>query len=187
MIGKGKKRTSITSFFQKSSPPKSIPHALAPGPSCLPSTVTIKPLSIAPKSPETLRDAPTNFQALSPAVNLDSLTPLARLTSSLQSLVCSYSSAIPEATAVSDIARVTGDPCDLVSDPDEAWEMLNPIIHSVFGYQANPDTVRHLVRRGQFGIEGFCDWVMACAKKLHVDSALLEPKVQLLLEATQTA
>jgi hypothetical protein len=48
---------------------------------------------------------------------------------------------------------------------DEIWEEnINPILHDVIGWG---DTVSELalkVRRGLYGMEGFCKWAKTCIK-----------------------
>lgn len=189
-ISKNKAKTTITNFFRKASPPKALPVSAA-GPSRLSSIIKgAKPTSPIQKS----FDKASTPKASTPPKSVAIPNPLEEatssstsLTKSLRHLAVQLPHSFPIAKPTSVISAVTGDPCLLVSDPLEAWEILNPIIHSVFGYQSTANSIAHLVERGPFGLDGFCDWVDACIEKLNVDEALLEPKVLLLLEATQRA
>ncbi|KAE9394828.1 hypothetical protein BT96DRAFT_998151 [Gymnopus androsaceus JB14] len=184
-ISKSKAKTTITNFFRKASPPKILPESAA-GPSRLSSIITVKgarPTSPILKSLDKASAPPKSIPIPNPLEGTASSST--GLTKPLRHLAVQLPLSVPIAEPTSAISAVTGDPCLLVSDPVEAWEILNPIIHSVFGYQSTADSIAHLVKRGPFGLDGFCNWVDACVEKLNVDEALLEPKVLLLLEATQ--
>ena len=68
---------------------------------------------------------------------------------------------LPETVAVglpSDELAVFFTPAkDFVEDGQDAWEdVVNPTLDRVFGFGATADSIRALIRRGPYGMDGVC-------------------------------
>lgn len=87
------------------------------------------------------------------------------------------------ATADDALARFSGDPSAGVSEVDEAWEMVDQVLNGVIGYGVSVEKVAAIIRRGSLGMDGLCNWLDVCVRKLKIGGALLEGKVQRLMSA----
>ena len=66
---------------------------------------------------------------------------------------------------------------------DEDWEVLNPVMHSFFGWSDTAETLATKVRRGPHGVHGVCEVIEFFVTKCKLDFALVERKLSILEEA----
>lgn len=92
-------------------------------------------------------------------------------------------SSIPFATAEDVLARFSGVPSVDPTEYDDPWEMADRALNPVVGYGCSVSEIASIIRRGEKGVEGLCNWMELCVSSLHIDPALLEGKAGRLLEA----
>ena len=119
-------------------------------------------------------ELPTTAPEVSLGVNM--ITQLQVATSRLPNM-------IPLATSTDELARFSGDLEEASGICDDPWEMIDQSLNAVLGYGRTTADIMGLVRRGPNGMDGLCNWLSVCITKLNIDLALLEGKVQRLLDA----
>jgi hypothetical protein len=75
---------------------------------------------------------------------------------------------VPEGTIADELANLSGDFSLEVAnvEPDELWEYINKATDRVFGYGMGTQELSALIRRGQYGMDGVCDWLERAVIKL---------------------
>jgi hypothetical protein len=91
----------------------------------------------------------------------------------------------------SSVFDVFGEPVaaleDAITQGDELWERLNPLIHGVFGYGMVIDEVAVKIKAvGRDGIGKFCEFVRYFVEERGVSYELFESKVELVKEGIRT-
>lgn len=148
------------------------------------------------------RDPPQPFQAPSApqllAPNTPTLTPAgpsraprigtsgvtstqAHRSHLLVSRLRTTSARLPE----SDLFAVfSGDPRDSIEADDDPWEsVIDPCLNRVIGFGVSTRQIADLIRRGPYGIDGFCRWIEICMIELEVSPELLEMKLERIFDA----
>jgi len=69
------------------------------------------------------------------------------------------------------------------ADDNEVWEVVNPSLDRLLGFGRSKINVRALLRRGQQGLSGLHGFLEYLVKERGVGGALLEGKINLLLDA----
>lgn len=73
---------------------------------------------------------------------------------------------------------------DFVEDGQDAWEeVVNPLLDRVLGFGATADSIRALIRRGPYGMDGVYRYLVSCVFDLKISAGLFEGKVERLLQA----
>jgi len=72
--------------------------------------------------------------------------------------------------------------CMGVAD-DEIWETVNPGLDRFLGFGKSSDEVRSVIRRGERGVESFCQYLTYLVEEKGVKGSLLEGKITLLVDA----
>ena len=125
-------------------------------------------------------------------INVDSLpgtshtaasTPTAGLLASISLVASRLPTAVPLATSTDVLAQFHGDPAQQIEDGDDAWETIDRTLNRVIGYGQTMEDIAAIIRRGPFGIDGFIGWLRSCITTLKIDEALLENKVQRVIDA----
>ena len=89
---------------------------------------------------------------------------------------------VPLATAADTLAQFSADPI-IDGDDEDAWQMVDRTLNRIIGYGATIEEISALIRRGKFGMDGLCIWLEKCVSTLRIEEALLENKVNRLVEA----
>jgi hypothetical protein len=97
--------------------------------------------------------------------------------------VSNLSDSVALAKPSDDIARFSGDPEDESYSYEDPWEMVDNALNLLVGYRKSTAEVVGLIRRGQSGIDGLCNWLEICLNKLNIDAVLLEGKVTRIKDA----
>ncbi|KAF8198428.1 hypothetical protein BJ912DRAFT_1074363 [Pholiota molesta] len=189
-------KKNLLSFFMKTS--ASIPAAsansstavnVAPAPLGAPSTT---PLTAQSSSPSTIPKAPSEsishtIPHVSSSQNPPSITtnesdgPLLR---ELHRAIVSLPSTIPLATSSGALAGFAYNPTAFLEDGQDAWEeVVNPALDRVLGFGADAASIRALVYRGDYGMDGLYRYLQACVSDLKIDAGLFEGKIRRLIEA----
>jgi hypothetical protein len=77
----------------------------------------------------------------------------------------------------------SGDPTLEVKEGSNPWESLDPVLNIVIGYSASIQEITGIIRHGDYEIDGMYRWLKKCVTVLNIDEALLEKKVQCLIDA----
>jgi hypothetical protein len=92
---------------------------------------------------------------------------------------------IPLADENHPLAIFSGNPTDHINANLDDWEdILNPMIHRAFGYGATVESEQVLAglgRRGQYGLDGFYQFMDYFVVHRGLQGGLLEGKVNILL------
>lgn len=92
---------------------------------------------------------------------------------------------VPVGVNSDDLAAFSGNPAALIGPDDEPWEILDQVLNRLVGYGATPEGISTVIRWGPLGMDGMYNWVKACIEDLHIGEALLEGKIQRLVEAME--
>jgi hypothetical protein len=66
---------------------------------------------------------------------------------------------------------------------EEIWEFVNPILDRMLGFGRTPEDIRTVLRRGERGVRGLCDFLEYLVEEKGVVGGLLEGKINVLLLA----
>jgi hypothetical protein len=133
-------------------------------------------------------------------IDVDAISPTspcnqtgASATSSAHPLItrlCALSSRLPKIVPIGQesdpFAVFSGDPRDsIVADSDDdPWEsVIDPALNRVIGFGVSTRQIADIMRRGHFGIDGFCQWIKICMVELEISPALLEMRLERVFDA----
>lgn len=168
----GKKQAPITSFF---GPPKPASPELHHG-------------SLSPSTTEALRlsqvliiDVDAEF-ADSESTAIPNGHPLL---SRLRALTSSLPLSVPIGLSTDVLACFAQDPRVLLLPGQDAWEeLIDPTYNRAIGFGKSTAEIQGLIRRGKFGMDGFCDWTTVCFELLLDKApALLELRLEKIIQA----
>ncbi|KAL1658019.1 hypothetical protein GGF50DRAFT_68089, partial [Schizophyllum commune] len=75
-----------------------------------------------------------------------------------------------------------------VNSPAEAWEVLDPALNRIFGYGTTAESAAAIIRRGDYGMSGVVRIMEIFVENYEgIDGALLEGKIQCMVEAIEHA
>ena len=76
------------------------------------------------------------------------------------------------------------DPTTMVQPGNDPWEdVVNPTYNRVIRFGRSALDIAGLIRRGQYGMEGFCNWSEACIERLDILPSLLEGRLGKVMQA----
>ncbi|KAF9536471.1 hypothetical protein CPC08DRAFT_771554, partial [Agrocybe pediades] len=114
-------------------------------------------------------------------------SPPNRQTPSPLSLLKQVISTLPDtvqtATPNDYLARYASNPRDELDDDSDVWEMADHALNVSFGFGKTAEEISSYVRRGQYGMDAVFQWMERLVKELGVSEALLEGKVERIIEA----
>lgn len=181
-----KKATPITSFFQRTGP-SIIPSMLA-HPSL--SAVAAPPvLSMEPSIP--LRCQSLTPESVDDEGSLDVvLVSTARSAHCLLKSLVMYSTNLPQSIPLgvpSDlIAGFSQAPASHLVQGKEAFhQVASQTYREAFGNDRTPIEIASMIRRGRYGMDGFCSWTAACLNDMLIPSELMVPTLELVISALQ--
>ena len=61
--------------------------------------------------------------------------------------------------------------------------MIDKALNHVIGYGMTATEIENIIRRGQYGMDGMLSWLEGCVYTFKMDEALLENKVECLINA----
>jgi hypothetical protein len=68
---------------------------------------------------------------------------------------------------------------------DELWENVNPALDRMLGFGQSSNEIQDLIRRGQFGVQGLCEYLEVLVEEAGVVGGLLEGKVSAVVGAIE--
>lgn len=90
---------------------------------------------------------------------------------------------VPIGTPEDKFACFHSDPREDLQPGDDAWETLVHPALVLIGYNEQSPVITQYVRRGKWGMDGFCQWIEVCMRELKVPADLLETKLNRLCDA----
>lgn len=90
---------------------------------------------------------------------------------------------VPIGTSEDKFACFHGDPCEGLRPGEDAWETLVHPALVLIGYNKQSPLIAQDIRRGKWGMDGFCQWIEVCVRELKVSASLLEMKLDRLCDA----
>jgi hypothetical protein len=115
-----------------------------------------------------------------PASNTRAVNILAALEKAIGNLP-----ALPEARESDEIAVFSENiPTDLVKE--DAWEYLDPILNRFLGFNRTAESISDALRGGTRGLRAMVQYLREFVNRYHIDGALLEGKIQRLVNVIQT-
>jgi len=109
---------------------------------------------------------------------------LDRLRDAIGNIPCS----VPEANSSDELAgynRSTALSACSGIPQDEIWENINPGLDRMLGFGRPKGEIQELVRRGEMGVQGFCEYLKVLVDEGGIVGGLIEGKVSALVEAIE--
>jgi hypothetical protein len=104
--------------------------------------------------------------------------------------LCALSSQLPEDIPIGQesdpFAIFSGDPQESIvaNSNDDPWEyVVDPALNRVIGFGVSARQIADIIKRGPFGIDGFCQWIKICMVELEVSPVLLEMRLVRVFDA----
>ena len=92
---------------------------------------------------------------------------------------------LPDASESDEIAVFSGNvPTDLTKD--NAWEYLDPMLNRFLGFNRTAESIYNELRGGAQGLSAMVRYLEDFVRRYEVDGALLEGKIERLVNAIQT-
>jgi hypothetical protein len=106
------------------------------------------------------------------------------LLSQLRTLTASLPVSIPIGKRDEAFGCFAINPEDLVLPGQDAWEdVIDPTFNRVIGFGKSTPEIAALIRRGEYGMDGFCKWTTACIEQLGIPSSVLEMRLEWVMHA----
>ncbi|KAK0207725.1 hypothetical protein IW262DRAFT_1302599 [Armillaria fumosa] len=186
-----KKHFSITTFFKTQNSLKSVPTSTATlsasatslgAPALLLTRANLSasdPQEWTSVTAELHISSPTMTGTQLPALLDPGLALLLRIHDRVPLLPDSVDIGTPD----DELAQFSVNPSPEMEDRDsDAWVYVHDTLTPLFGYNASVETIQSLIRQGNYGIEGLCNWIESSIVNLGVDGALLEGKLNTILQ-----
>jgi hypothetical protein len=87
------------------------------------------------------------------------------------------------ATPEDELFRFSGDAFEQFRDYEDAWEGVDKELNAVIGWSRTPEEIMRIIRRGRLGMDGLCNWLETCVRRLGIHGNLLEGKCERLIAA----
>lgn len=179
----------ISNFFiTRRDPPPSYQAPLAPQ-LLAPKTPTPTPASTSRTVLSTDNKGVIDVDAISPP-SLCNRTGVSGMTSThpLMTRLRTISTHLPESVPVGQesepFAVFSGDSRDSIMADEDPWEsVIDSCLNRVIGFGASTCQIADIIRRGPFGIDGFCQWIEICLVELQISSELLEMRLERVFDA----
>jgi hypothetical protein len=180
------KPEAITSFF---GPPKpACPPSLLPLPSDrsrsqVDSEADKEVVDITTLENLPLPTTPKGTSTASPTLT-ESESPQLYLLSRLRVLTKNLPLSVPIGRPDEPLACFAVNPKDLIQPGQDAWEdIIDPTFNRVVGFGMTIIDIAQVIRRGEYGMDGFCNWTSSCLEHLNIAPSLLEIRLDRVMQA----
>jgi hypothetical protein len=178
------KSQSLMTWFQKSTvkskvAASSTPMLLNDLPSSSSLAIAVGSKSLA----DSIRVSDDEVHVVDPELALVHQSPPSALFQSLRNCIDTLPTTVEIASKTDLLAHFSGDPVLEIEEGSDPWENLDPALNIVVSYGASVREIAGIIRRGDYGMDGMYRWLKKCVAVLKVDEALLEMKVQCLIDA----
>jgi hypothetical protein len=177
----------ISNFFVKRRDPPP-PYQALPAPQLLaPKPPTSTPSSSLCADLSTDNIDVIDVDVISPSCNQTSasgITSTHPLMTRLRTISMHLPKSVPVGQESEPFAAFSGDPRDSIMADDDPWEsVIDPCLNRVIGFGASTRQIADIIRRGPFGIDGFCQWIEICLVELEISPELLEMRLERVFDA----
>ena len=102
----------------------------------------------------------------------------------LRALAASLPPSVPVGDQDEPFACFAAKPEALILPGQDAWEdIIDPTYNRVVGFGKSVPEIAALIRRGNYGMDGFCNWTTACIERMGIASSLLEARLDRVMQA----
>jgi hypothetical protein len=176
-----KKPTAITKFFKPE--PSTAISARVVG--TLSSQSSTKDVVI---DIDSIQDSPVPGRAITIPGPSDShfFQPEAKptLLTRLHTLAVNLPLSIPIGSQDEPLGCFAVNPKDLILADQDAWEdVIDPMFNQVIGFGKSTLEIAAFIRRGEYGMDGFCKWTAVCVEQLGIPLSLLEMRLERVIQA----
>jgi hypothetical protein len=106
------------------------------------------------------------------------------LLSRLRILTANLPLSVPIGRQGEPLACFAVNPENLVQAGQDAWEdVVDPTFNQVIGFGRTTVEIAGFIRRGEYGMDGFCNWTEICLERLHIAPSLLEMRLERVAQA----
>ncbi|KAF8160309.1 hypothetical protein BJ912DRAFT_1151048 [Pholiota molesta] len=122
----------------------------------------------------------TRTAAIFPQPDLSNQHPLLR---HLRHVIDTLPSSVPEGVQSDALAAYSSLP---VIDPDDdegPFHSIDSALNRIIGFGATAASLKPLIRRGQFGMDGLFRYLRVCIEDIKIEPVLLEGKIERLVDA----
>jgi hypothetical protein len=75
-------------------------------------------------------------------------------------------------------------PEDLILPGQDLWEdVIDPTFNRVIGFGKSTPKIAALIRCGEYGMDGFCNWTTACVECLGIPLSVLKMRLDRVMQA----
>ena len=176
-----KKPTTITKSFAP--PPKSQPPQRNPSSASLSEitggakeiTIDVDTLQASLVDATSAEGIPEPGASISGSIQDN---PCTALLSRLYALTANLPQSIPIGSQNEPFGCFAVNPQDLILPGQDAWEdVIDPTFNRVIGFGKSTPEIAALIRRGEYGMDGFFNWTMLCIEHLGILTSLLETRL----------
>lgn len=111
--------------------------------------------------------------------------PSASIMTRLRQSITRLPPTVPKATPEHPLARFFSLPQVNPSSGDQ-WEVVNPILNRLIGVDIGMTEMKTLICVGPYGLDALCNWLDAYLSANCIQEALLEPKINRLIDVMTT-
>jgi hypothetical protein len=188
-----KQSKNLTSFFGKTT--KSHPPSpRLPVPLPLPPTTSVIDVDSQQTNVEssgskgvidmTLEDSTLSSNEISLSTVSNGRSMLQRF----RALVSNLPPSVPTACPTDVLAQFGGDLLAMarpvINAGEDPWEVvIDPLLNRTIGYGKSVVQIAEIVKRGDLGMDGFCNWISVCLDELKISPSLLEMKLERIFDA----
>jgi hypothetical protein len=111
-------------------------------------------------------------------------SPQPDLLSRLRVLTANLPLSVPIGRPDEPLACFAVNPKDLIQPGEDAWEdIIDPTFNRVIGFGKTTIDIAESIRRGTYGMDGFCNWTGSCLEHLNISPSLLEVRLDCIMQA----
>jgi hypothetical protein len=188
-----KQSKNLTSFFRKTMKPHP-PSPRLPVPLPLPPTTSVIDVDSQQSNVEssgskgvinmTFEDSTISCNEISRSTVSNSHSMLQQF----RALVSNLPPSVPTACPTDVLAQFGGDLLAMarpvIDAGEDPWEVvIDPLLNRTIGYGKSVVQIAEIVKRGDLGMDGFCNWISVCLDELNISPLLLEMKLERVFDA----
>ena len=111
-------------------------------------------------------------------------SPQLNMLSRLRALIANLPLSVPVGQLDEPLACFAVNPKDLILPGQDAWEdVIDPTFNQVIGFGKTTIDIAKVIRRGEYGMDGFYNWTASCLEHLNIAPSLLEIRLDRIMQA----
>lgn len=113
-----------------------------------------------------------------------SLLPKPSLITRLKAITRSLPASVPIGLQDDPLAAFSTHPQHLVLPDQDPWEdVIDSLFNRIIGASKSVVDLMVIIRRGEYGMDGFAEFIRACVEDLGITPVLLEMRVERVIQA----